>query len=205
MVCIHDANTKRVSGKKLVVAQSNLSDLQKLDVGSFRGTQFKGTKIPTIGQVFACIPKGKKIYIEIKSSADTVGPILDEIKKSSLQTEQIVFISFKEKVLAEVKKKAPHLYTSWLCNIKKNKQGQLKPSQESILQSLREMNANGLSASQHAISPVFIQELHTNGYQFHVWTVNSGSQAKRFIQWKTDSITTDMPQIIKTASMVAPK
>ncbi|MDA1056051.1 MAG: glycerophosphodiester phosphodiesterase family protein, partial [Planctomycetota bacterium] len=37
IVCIHDADTKRVADKTLVVAESSLAELKRLDVGSWKG------------------------------------------------------------------------------------------------------------------------------------------------------------------------
>ena len=60
IVCIHDASTKRLSDKNLVVSKSTFEELRALDVGAWKHEKFKGTKIPTISEVFATIPKGKK-------------------------------------------------------------------------------------------------------------------------------------------------
>lgn len=36
IVCIHDSDTERVAGKKLIVAKSTLAELKQLDVGSWK-------------------------------------------------------------------------------------------------------------------------------------------------------------------------
>ncbi|EDM27978.1 glycerophosphoryl diester phosphodiesterase [Lentisphaera araneosa HTCC2155] len=195
VVCIHDQNTKRTAGKNLIVAKSTLSELQKLDVGSFKGKQFKGTKIPTIEEVFASIPKGKKIFIEIKSGPETLEPIIKALNNSSLKPEQIAIISFKEKILLDVKKHAPHIYTSWLCNIKK-KRGKPSPSFDSVLKTLKDYKIDGLSTSHNHLNTEMIQTLQNQGTDCHVWTINDARQAKKFIEWGVDSITTDIPHSI---------
>ena len=37
IVCFHDGDTKKITGKKLVVKDSTLAELQALDVGEWRG------------------------------------------------------------------------------------------------------------------------------------------------------------------------
>jgi len=196
VVCIHDQNTKRTAGKNLTVAKSTLSELKKLDFGSFKGKQFKGTKIPTLAEVFAGIPEGKKIFIEIKSGPETVQPLLKAITLSSLQPEQIAIIGFKEKILLDVKKHAPHIYTSWLCSLKKDKRGKMKPSLESILKTIKACQIDGFSSSYNQLNQEIIITLQNQGTDCHVWTINDARQAKKFIEWGVDSITTDIPHSI---------
>ena len=66
IVCFHDKDTKRLTGQKLVVAQTSFANLQKLDVGKWKNEKFRGTRMPLIGDVFATIPQGKKIFVEVK-------------------------------------------------------------------------------------------------------------------------------------------
>ena len=61
IVCIHDDDTKRVAGKSVLIRDSTLDELRKLDVGLYRGEKYKEAFIPTIEEVFSTIPAGKKI------------------------------------------------------------------------------------------------------------------------------------------------
>ncbi|MFV2065815.1 MAG: glycerophosphodiester phosphodiesterase family protein, partial [Pirellulales bacterium] len=56
IVCIHDADTERVAGEKLIVAESTLADLRQLDVGAWKGERWRGEKIPTLEEVLATVP-----------------------------------------------------------------------------------------------------------------------------------------------------
>ena len=114
IVCIHDRNTKKVSGENLVVRNVTLAELRKLDVGVRHGKAFTGTIIPTIAEVFSTIPEKKTIYIEIKCGAEIIPALLQEIEKSDLKREQIVVICFDKKVIKELKSKAPRFKASWL-------------------------------------------------------------------------------------------
>ena len=84
IVCFHDKDTERIAGKKLLVTQTPLDELQALDVGSWKGPQWKGERMPTMEDVLAAVPAGKKIFIELKSSAEIVGPMAKVIEASTL-------------------------------------------------------------------------------------------------------------------------
>src|ERR1700679_707344 len=46
IVVIHDANTRRVSGHSGKVVDQTLAELKKLDIGSWKGEQWSGERIP---------------------------------------------------------------------------------------------------------------------------------------------------------------
>jgi glycerophosphoryl diester phosphodiesterase len=197
IVCIHDKNTKKVSGTNLVVNASTLVELRKLDV-SAKHEGFKGVTIPTIAEVFSTVPQGKLIYIEIKCGPEIIPALLDALEKSELTKEQVVIITFKENVIQELKAKAPHYKASWLCSFKKQKTGEMKPSLESVLETLKRIQANGLS-SNTAIPHALIAAVIKQGYDWHVWTVDDAKTARRMAALGAKSITTNKPELIRNA------
>lgn len=199
VVCIHDANTKKVAGKNLVVKDTTLAELKKLDVGIKKGAAFKGTSIPTIGEVFETIPAEKKIYIEIKCGLEIISPLLREVSKSQLKKEQVVFICFNAKIIGAVKMEAPHFKAYWLSNVKQNQDGSFTPSLEDSLATLRKVKADGMSSSSSAVNDKFITKLQMTGFEHHVWTVNEIKVAQWFADQGTQSVTTDFPGRIKGA------
>ena len=68
IVCIHDKTTKRVAPKQatLTIAKSTLAELSALDVGSWKHPRFANERIPVLEEVLATVPKGKRIFVEIK-------------------------------------------------------------------------------------------------------------------------------------------
>ena len=95
IVCIHDHSTKRLANRNLVVGESTLEELRELDVGSHKDLSWKGTRIPTISEVFATIPDKKKIFIEVKCGMEIIPYLVKEIGKSNLKPEQIILICFE--------------------------------------------------------------------------------------------------------------
>ena len=197
IVCIHDANTKKVAGRNLVVSKSTLAQLRELDVGAYRGNDFKGTAIPTIAEVFATVPQGKKIYVEIKCGAEIIPQLLKEVDKSGLKKEQIVMICFKKNVIQALKTKAPQYRAYWLASFRKDKSGKITPSIQSALGTLSQIKADGISSSKNVIDHAFVNRIKEKGYEYHVWTIDDVKTAKRFKMWGAQSITTNAPGYIK--------
>lgn len=197
IVCIHDADTERTAGVLREVKNSTLSELRELDVGLWRGEQWKGTKIPTIAEVFSALPEYKKIYIEIKIGPEIVPPLLKEIERSNLKKEQVVILSFNSKVIREMKTRAPQFKAFLLCGFRADESGRRTPVLETVLDTLRQIEADGLSSNRDMVTQDFITRVMAEGYEYHVWTINDLERALRFKKWGARSITTDVPERMK--------
>ena len=168
IVCIHDHSTKRLADRNLEVKSSTLAELKSLDVGFWKDKKYKNTRIPTLAEVFATIPDGKKIVI----------------------------ICFKHEVIQALKNQAPQYIAHWLSEFRRNDSGEWTPSLETVLNKLKKINADGLD-SHHGIPREFSQEIMEAGYEWHVWTVNDEKLARKLKDMGVFSITTDRPEWIR--------
>src|SRR5262245_24319538 len=82
IIVIHDSNTKRTTGVDRKVAEHTLEELRKLDSGRWKSERFAGEKLPTLSEMLATAPKGKKVYIEVKGGPEIV-PELNRVLKAS--------------------------------------------------------------------------------------------------------------------------
>ena len=194
IVCIHDKTTQRLSEQNLVVAESTLEQLKTLDVGSWKNEKYAGTPMPTLSEVFATVPDGKNIFIEIKCGPEIIPYLVKEIQESDLKTDQVRMICFNEEVIKAFKETMPDYKAYWLSGFKK-KNGSWKPSLEEVLFTLQDCKADGLD-SQHTIPPEFSKAVLSAGFEWHAWTVNDVVTAKRLANRDIYSVTTDRPKLI---------
>ena len=195
VVCIHDVSTKRLADKNLVVSKSNLKELRALDVGAWKNEIFKGTKIPTISEVFATVPKGKKIFVEIKGGLEIVSPLIAEIRRSRLSSDQVKLICFNEKVVKVFKQKMPDYQAYWLSGFKRDGEGIWKPSAKSVIATLKNIKADGLD-SHCSIPNKISAAILDAGFEWHAWTINDVATAKKLAKRGISSITTDCPELL---------
>ncbi|RPJ69927.1 MAG: glycerophosphodiester phosphodiesterase, partial [Alphaproteobacteria bacterium] len=198
IVCIHDKDTKRISGVKKIVADTTLEELRKLDAGSWFGEKWRGTQIPLISEVFATIPGGKKIYIEIKSGSEILPGLFDELAKSGLKKNQVIVISFDKDVIRNFKSKEPGIKAFWLSDFKKDKfSDRIEPSLKNVIDVLKQTGADGFSSTHKIIDDSFIKAIQNEGFEYHVWTVDDSETARRFKRLGARSITTNLPGYMK--------
>ncbi|TFH08553.1 MAG: hypothetical protein E4H08_07575 [Candidatus Atribacteria bacterium] len=193
IVCIHDATTGRIADADLIVSQSSLEQLRKLDAGSFMGEEFRGTVIPTLAEVLDTVPDGKKIYIEIKTDESIIPKLTAEIAASGLQDSQIVIISFNSDVIREIKAAAPQYKALWLSSFETNASGALVPTVADVMDTLDKIGADGFSSDWCLVDESTVETVTARGREYHVWSVNDLNVAETFGFWGAASITTDNP------------
>lgn len=197
IVCIHDSSTKKYCEQNLVVASSTLKQLRALDVGKYFDERFTETKIPTLKEVLATVPKGKKIYVEVKCGPEIVPIMLKQFQESGLRKEQIVVISFNQKVVASVESKRPELKTAWLMKFKQNVDPEgkvaLSPTPNSVLRDLIKIKADGVSTHPEHVTEAWVREVQKNGFEYHFWTIDQVDLATQLLKWGAGSITTNVP------------
>ncbi len=196
ILCLHDADTKRVAGKKLSVTKAPFAKLRGLDIGSWKDSKWRGERMPTFDECLAAIPSGKKFFVELKSGPEVVGPIAKVIAKSAVSPDQIVFISFHADAIAACKKQMPHLKALWLCGFSKKKDGTKPPTVEEVAATIERIHADGLNAEAvpEYVDAAFIQRLNELGCrEFSVWTVDDPKVAKLYAGLGAWSITTNRP------------
>ena len=195
IVCIHDKNTKRTAGVSMDVARSTLAQLRRLDVGSYKGKQWAGERIATLGEVLATVPRGKRIYIEVKCGPEIVPPLKRLLARSKLAAGQTKVICFDKRVITAVKSQIPQIQAFWLTGYKKKTLGGYKPSHKQVLASLQATKADGLGtqANLSVIDVKLVRALRAARLEFHAWTVNDAKVAARLAALGVDSITTNRP------------
>jgi glycerophosphoryl diester phosphodiesterase len=196
IVCLHDKDTERVAGRKLLATDAPFDDLRALDVGRWKGEKWRGEQLPTFQEVLAEVPAGKKFFIELKSGPEIVAPLAKLIESSPAELENLVIISFSADAIAESKKRLPHIKALWLCSFKKEKGKKDPPSVEEVAATIKRTGADGLDAQAvpEVVDAAFVKRLGELGCrELHVWTVDDPKIAKFYQQLGAQSITTNRP------------
>ena len=211
IVCFHDKDTKRLAGRQLTVADATLEELRQLDVGSIQpqaseralrawsSDQYKGVQIPTIAEVFAIVPAGKKIFIEIKCGPEIIDPLLRELGSSGLTPDQVVVIGFNSALLKSLKERDPKWQTAWLCSFDKKPNGKPRNAPAKVLKTLKEKKALALMSGRGEVDKDLLDQIRTAGIEHYVWTINDPKLAATYRAQGADAIITDVPAEMRVA------
>jgi glycerophosphoryl diester phosphodiesterase len=112
IVCFHDENFARVvknidpAQKNLGIEKLPLAEVQKFDVGSFRGEQFAGQRIPTLASIFAEM-RGRPerlLYLDIKTV--DLRNLVKLVRDYDVES-QVIFTTKEHSLIQQWKKIAP--------------------------------------------------------------------------------------------------
>lgn len=192
IMVIHDAGTKRTTGRDFKIASTTSDTLRTLDAGSWKSDVFRGHKIPFLKEVLEIVPADKKLVIEIKSNKALVPILKEEILKSG-KMQQCMIISFDFEALVEARKAMPDIPVYFLS-------GKLTPDAfEELLPSIRENKFNGLNLSHVTITAEIAGLCQKHKLPLLAWTVDDPVLAKKLISMGVTAITTNKPQEMRKA------
>lgn len=197
IVAMHDKDTERTTGQKWVVGERTLAELRTLDAGSWKGQQWAGEKIPTLEEILATLPEGKRLFIELKDKLPIVPELERVLKASGKPPAQTAVISFDLPTVTEVKRRMPELAVYWIYGTspkRDEKTGRVSDPPEELIERCRRAGLDGLDLKYDSqITPEIVERMRELGLELYVWTVNSADDARRLADLGVDGITTDRP------------
>lgn len=201
IVCIHDADTERVSGVKRVVAKTSLKMLREMEVGSWKGPQWEGEPIPTFAEVLAAIPEGKQFFIELKTGPQIVEPLAKQLSDYKGDRSKLTIISFYADTITRCNERLPDVKAHWLTSFKRQEgNGDWRPLPQQIAETIRTNGAEGvgMQGRRELLEPSFFAQLREAGVsEFHIWTIDDPQDAQFFKTQGTIGITTNRPAFIR--------
>lgn len=216
IVCFHDANLARMvsnvsdAEKKTSVEKLPAEEVLQLEVGSFRGKEFAGQKVPTLESIFAAM-KGRPerlLYLDIKTADQE--QLVKLIDKYGV-TSQVIYTTTHPELIREWKKRVPGSLTL-LWN---------GGSEESLTKKLADVRAADFEGITHLQIHVRVgdlnsedpftpstkflkqvgQELKEKGIVFQVlpWECQDQAAYVRLLELGVESFATDYPEVTVAA------
>lgn len=195
IVCMHDETTFRTTGIDLKIADSKLKELRRLDAGQWKGAKWSGALIPTLDEVLTVLPHDRRLFIEIKSGAEIIPPLIRVLHASGLTPDRIRLLTFSALLIADLKRRLPDWHACWLCDYRHYQLNNVwSPSRAEVLDKLLLTGADGLaSANRDFLDAELVEQLKELGKEVHVWTVDRLSAAVRLRSLGINSIMTNRP------------
>lgn len=197
-VLLHDETINRTArkenGAKLwfprKCSKLTYEELLKYDFGSYKGEEFKGTKIPTLSEALECADENDlNLYLELKATDDfddTKAQILaDAVIEAGLE-DKVTWISFDENALKKMSEIMPASRLGYLSKV--------KPTEDTIktLESLKTgENEVFLDIKASKMSDEADNLLDEAGFDFEAWTVDDLSTVDNLKEYDCLAITTN--------------
>jgi glycerophosphoryl diester phosphodiesterase len=205
IIVIHDSNTYRTTGVSNKVATATFDDLRRLDAGQFGKWKGKGfsEKLPSLAEVLAIIPEGRRLFIEIKCGPEVLPELGRVLNRAGRKPEQTVLIGFGYETMKQAKAAFPHLQALWLAGA----DGKTKkyPPVEDLIQKAKAAKLDGLDLEQGFPMDIgFVQKVHAAGLKLYTWTVDDPEVARKESAAGVEGITTNRPGWLREQLTASP-
>jgi len=198
IACLHDPRTGRTADADLEVASARWSELRRLDAGRWKGARWQGERIPSLAEVLALLPEGKRLFIELKSGPEILPKFAEVLAAAPVPAERLRILAFSEDLIRQVKERLPGVKACWLTDYRFR--GVWRPGPAEVLETLARCGADGLaSQARGALNASLVAELRARSLEIHVWTVDAVREARRLTELGVDSIMTNRPGWLRRA------
>lgn len=196
LVAVHDEDLRRTAGSPLRVERTPLARLRELDAGKYLGKKAQGQKVPTLEEILALLPAGKRLFLEIKSGPETLPVLAQVLAATPVDPSLLRIASFDVQVLAAAHATLPAIPRLLLCERRwTERKACWLPDLRMLEVAAKSVHALGISFDTRSLQgePEAVARLAESGLETHVWTVNRIPNARRFAEMGVASITTDYP------------
>lgn len=115
VVLHHDRTTDRTTDRPgLEIPETAYPDLERASAGSWKGSRWRDTSVPTLAEVGAVVPPGRALVVEIEEGPQVVADVLASLADSGLDVDQVVYISKNLDTAGQVKSLAPQHRAFWI-------------------------------------------------------------------------------------------
>jgi glycerophosphoryl diester phosphodiesterase len=191
-VVIHDADTLRTTGERLLVARATPSELRALDAGAWKSTAYAGERIPTLAEVLAELPRAV-VNVELKSDGSARGRLaraVAQVVRDARAAGRVVASSFDPLLLAAFRAAAPEVPTGALFDAEDGWR-------------LRELVGRTLSPA--AVHPEWtlatraeVERWRAAGLAVNVWTVDAADDVARACELGVTAVITNVPGVARS-------
>ncbi len=194
IVAMHDATLKRTAGIDRPVVDCSLAELRRCDVGSWKGPQYAGERVPTLVELLETVPADKRFYVEVKCGAEIAEPLARLISTGEARAEQMVLICLNPDVVQRLKAAIPQCEAYWVVEFRQANAEDWSPTFEDVFRIAKTINADGLDLmATGPLNVQFLARAKSLGLGLCTWTVDDPDLARRLFEMGIRGITTNRP------------
>ncbi len=201
VVC-HNFTIDETSDGNGAIKDMTLEELRQYDFGKYKGSEFEGTKIPTLDEFLEISKemgdKMKVLDIELKSEVfgkagtELARKTIDAVKNHGL-FDKLLISSFDPAILVVCKKVDKECKTGILYSPDKFISLKIGARPVSFA---KEIGADALHPFHMYVTRLYVERAHRAGLQVNPWTVNKEINIKALAKMGVDGIITDDAELV---------
>lgn len=193
MIIMHNDTVDETTDGEGKVEDFTLAEMKALDAGAWFNESFRGTRVPTLDEVFEAIGKRTRINVEIKADGlhgnGIEAKVADAIRRHGLE-RSIIVSSFNPVTLRRFRHVMPEAPIGYLHS----------PEVPGFISHLMFGLSHEARNPYYAeIDQKYMAWAKGAGYRVNTWTVNDPAEAVWLRDLGVDCIITDVPDVILAA------
>lgn len=187
-VLFHDELLDRTTDSTGPLATRTLAELQTLDAGSWYGSRWAGTRIPTFDEVLPVLQRSDaRALIELKGlwTEEALRALVAGIYRHGVQ-DRVVLASFELPTLFQLWREAPSLPRAVIVR--------RLPGDPAVYAELVGASTIVTSLRSFAVDPEAAAELRAAGFTIIVYTLNRADLWQQALELGVDGVVTDAPR-----------
>ncbi|MGI2303703.1 glycerophosphodiester phosphodiesterase family protein [Staphylococcus cohnii] len=189
LIAMHDSKVDRTTDNTGYVKYKNISQIKKLDAGSWFDKKYKNEKVPELAEILKKYYKKSNFYIETKNPEMYPGmdeKLVEELNKkvllgkNKLKKGKVIIQSFSESSLVNI-----HKINKNIPLIKLIDDNEINSLSDKELQRLSKF-IYGIGMNHKSVNPELVKRVHDNGLKVHVFTLNSKGEVKKMKKMGVD-------------------
>lgn len=210
-VVMHDNKLSRIAGRPGYASQRTWKFLSQLDVGSWKGKKFAGTRLSLLDDIFKLVAPQVPLNLEMKFSRGTTAeqsrPLVEKVVsiiKDLGLTRRVLVSSFCHEALPVMNELEPEIMTARLYEAKagplgKNELEYLKnqPLRRRIKEGDLPFKGRMMCLHHSLATEQFVKEVNKLGGGILCWTVDDPDDMRRLASYGVTGIISNKPDLLK--------
>lgn len=201
VVC-HNFTIDETSNGSGAIKDMTLEELREYDFGKYKGTEYEGTRIPTLDEFLSVSEElGSKMNVlDIELKSEVFGQAGTELAEKTINAvkehglfDKLLISSFDPAILVVCKKIDKNCKTGILYS--PDRLISLKIGARPV-SFAKEIGADALHPFHMYVTRLYVERAHRAGIQVNPWTVNKEINAKALIKLGVDGLITDDPGLM---------
>lgn len=192
LILMHDNRVDRTTDGKGEIKRLTLTEIKRLDAGSWKNARYAGEPVPTLDEALALLKdSGTRAVVEIKGKG-LASEVLDAVERAGMH-DQTTIISFDSATVGDIRRLDPDIQCAWLFG--KNIKGTMAERAQWIADEAAKCGAKIVNVEFKLLSRELIADLNRRGLRVWTWTVDEPLVMAELIRSGVDKVTTNRPDV----------
>ena len=183
LVIAHDKDLMRLANDPRIIADTTYDDIRTVDIGEWFGLDFKGLHLGRLEEFLKVAHGEIPMIVEFKHGKDTnlVEKTVELVQELGME-DKVILMSLELDEVRKVQELAADIKVGYFASVE--------------VGDLRKLDVDILAVKDHIAKTEFVRDIHEQGGEIYVWTIDDKMRVMELIEMGVDGIITNDPDLV---------